>query len=367
MNENILDVDFTRTLPPTLKDDENMLALAKIVAEELQTTVRLSRLNLIYARIDELEESVLDILAYDLHVDWYLYEYPLAAKRAIIKDSVRVHKRLGTLYAVKKALGSIYPQSEIEEWFDYGGEPFSFRVVLDVTNSKALAEYFAIKKAVDSYKRLTAHMDDLIYQCRAMVEIRVGTTFFLLGSAMAGQHICGTYPQRSTLAGIAGGNVAINTQGDGYSFVDVAAGTRPQRSTAAIVHDTAILTEDSGTGFYCQADWTGDCYTGIRPQVSSQGAVEGVQTEAQVAGGAYNMVSSLTGTRPQTNDSAGLVGFDIEANINGEKFIFDSTQAGTTPHNSNPGIVESAGFVPAVTTEIFAFKSRICGSGYCKK
>ena len=56
-----------------------MLALARVVAAELQTTAQLSRLNLIYARIDELEESVLDILAYDLHVDWYSYEYPLAA------------------------------------------------------------------------------------------------------------------------------------------------------------------------------------------------------------------------------------------------------------------------------------------------
>ena len=43
MNETIFDIDFTKTLPPTLKDDENMLALARVVAAELQTTAQLSR------------------------------------------------------------------------------------------------------------------------------------------------------------------------------------------------------------------------------------------------------------------------------------------------------------------------------------
>ncbi len=301
MNETIFDIDFTKTLPPTLKDDENMLALARVVAAELQTTAQLSRLNLIYARIDELEESVLDILAYDLHVDWYSYEYPLAAKRAVIKDSVRVHKRLGTLYAAKKALGSVYPQSEIEEWFDYGGEPFSFRVVLDVTNARASAEYFAIKRAVDSYKRLTAHMDNLIYQCRAALEIRIEMAVFYLGAVMTGQRVCGTYPQRSASAGIVDSKFEVMTQGGAFVFDSTPAGTRPQRSFASAVKDVAVQTESQGAGFGCKSGSTGEYYAGIRPQ------------------------------------------------------------------NSTPAGVEEAGFIPAVKTETFAFKSKVCGTGYCKK
>ncbi len=301
MNENIFDVDFTRTLPPTLKNDKNMLALAKVVGEELQVTARLSRLNLIYARIDELEESVLDILAYDLHIDWYSYDYPLAAKREVIKDSVRVHKRLGTLYAVKKALGSVYPQSEVEEWFDYGGEPFAFRVVLDVTNAKAPAEYFAIKKAVDSYKRLTAHMENLIYQCRATLEIRIETAFFYLGTVRAGQYVCGTYPQRSTLAGVVGGKIDVTPQGVAFVFESTPAGTRPQRSCVAAVNNVVVQTESQSVGFRYNSDTAGEYFAGTRPENSILAGVEG------------------------------------------------------------------AAFIPAVTTESFAFRSKICGTGYCKK
>jgi len=91
MND-ILTIDLTRALPQCLKQDETMLALANIIVAELQKNAVDSRLATIYARIDE---SILDILAYDLHVDWYNYYDPVSAKRAVIKSSVKVHKRLG--------------------------------------------------------------------------------------------------------------------------------------------------------------------------------------------------------------------------------------------------------------------------------
>lgn len=94
MND-LYSIDFTRSLPPALKNDPNMLALAQTIAEQLQATARQIKQNIIYARIDELDEQTLDILAYDLHVDWYDYSYPIEVKRRTIKDSVRVHRRLG--------------------------------------------------------------------------------------------------------------------------------------------------------------------------------------------------------------------------------------------------------------------------------
>lgn len=110
MNENDLhSVDFTRSLPPVLQNDETMLALARSIAEQLQATAQQIKKNVIYARIDELDEQILDILAYDLHVDWYDYSYPVEVKRQTIKDSINVHRKLGTKYAVETALGAVYP------------------------------------------------------------------------------------------------------------------------------------------------------------------------------------------------------------------------------------------------------------------
>ena len=83
----IQDTDFMIQFPPALKKDKSMLALGEIIAEELHITAHETRKNIIYANIEELSETWLDVLAYDLHVDWYDYDYLIEIKRAIIKDS----------------------------------------------------------------------------------------------------------------------------------------------------------------------------------------------------------------------------------------------------------------------------------------
>ena len=39
-----------------------------------------------------------------MHVDWYDYSYPIEAKRNILRDSVKVHKKMGTKYAIAKEM-----------------------------------------------------------------------------------------------------------------------------------------------------------------------------------------------------------------------------------------------------------------------
>ncbi|GHV18385.1 hypothetical protein FACS18949_06550 [Clostridia bacterium] len=157
-DNSVYDVDYTHSLPPPLREDTKMLAFAQVMANRFRENAELAKLANIYARIDELPEKLLDILAYDLHVDWYDYSYPVEAKRQLIKDSIKVHKRLGTVYALKTALGSLYPQSDIEEWFDYGGQPGHFRVTLDVTNALVTASYSQIIRTVAYFKRLLSRL-----------------------------------------------------------------------------------------------------------------------------------------------------------------------------------------------------------------
>ncbi|WP_193774564.1 phage tail protein I [Vallitalea guaymasensis] len=194
MSNTIYDIDLTRMLPPSLQQDDNMLALANIIGKELQKNYELANQSIIYARIDDLEEKVLDILAYDLHIDWYDYSYPIEAKRALIKDSVKVHKKLGTKFAVETALGNLHPNSYVEEWFEYAGEPLSFRIILDTTHSRVGAGYSEIEKAVNAYKRKSAHMDNVIYQCNGKVQLSIETDNFNIKPIYCGTLNAGMYP-----------------------------------------------------------------------------------------------------------------------------------------------------------------------------
>lgn len=195
MSNSVYEIDFTRLLPNVLKQDEKIFTLGKVISEQLQKNIHLSKQAIIYAKIDELSENILDILAYDLHVDWYKYDYPVDVKKDIIKNSVRVHKRLGTKYAVEKALGDLLPNCVVQEWFEYGGLPSYFRILVDTQKAKIKATSREIIDIVKFYKRLSAHIDEIVYYCKDdTILIHEETKAYHFVPAYSGTVLCGMLP-----------------------------------------------------------------------------------------------------------------------------------------------------------------------------
>lgn len=64
--------------------------------------------------------------------------------RALIANAIEIHRYQGTLYAVKKVLLSVFSEAEILEWFDIGGEPYTFNA--KVTIGVSLDAVFDTKK-----------------------------------------------------------------------------------------------------------------------------------------------------------------------------------------------------------------------------
>lgn len=201
MNDyDIRSVDFTRSLPPPLKDDPEINALGRAIAEQLQITAQQIRQNIIYARIDELDEQTLDILAYDLHVDWYDYSYPIEVKRRTIKDSVKIHRRLGTKYAVETALGAVFPGTRVEEWFEYGGDPYTFRVIINATeNGVTAAQQAAVLERVIFYKNLRSHLEAVRFKVEQKAAVHIGGVHSIGTRLEVWPYLAGNIETRGTL------------------------------------------------------------------------------------------------------------------------------------------------------------------------
>lgn len=170
---DIYSVNFADYLPETLKYDPKMKAFAAAVTEQMLGVSAEIDNVLIYSKINELPEELIDILAYDMHVDWFDYSYSLDAKRDILKGSVKIHKTLGTKYAVETALGTIYPYTKIEEWFCYGGKPFCFRIRLNGDYNSAINITDILQKIL-IYKRASAHLDTIciVYCIKVIIDYK---------------------------------------------------------------------------------------------------------------------------------------------------------------------------------------------------
>lgn len=164
MSKGITADNLLRALPDVLAKDEHMLALADAIARQLETCVAKTDKPRIFPRLDELDEALLDALAWDFKVDWWDYTYTITEKRTTLRKSWYVHKHMGTPAAVRTALSAIYPDTRVEEWFEYGGEPYHFRLQIPVDESTLDASKHAtVLSLVAFYKNLRSVLDSVEY------------------------------------------------------------------------------------------------------------------------------------------------------------------------------------------------------------
>ena len=247
-------VNFMAQLPRVIDEDENLHALAYAISRALATHLADIPEEEIYTRIDALPERLLDILAKDFSIDWYGYDYPVEVKRELIKTNYYVHRHLGTYGAVRKAISAIYPDSIMEEWFEYGGDPYYFRIVIDVSEAPMVGlSHAEIVRAVNMYKSLRSHLEDDAIAYRVRNEIEVGLD---VGYCVYTVRVCGTFPEPAMQGLLLDLGIVANTDKGGMLYNvpavgEISAGTWPGISQQGDIEDTKILTlPDYGSAEY---------------------------------------------------------------------------------------------------------------------
>lgn len=319
MNNGLTAERMMDSFPLALQKDPKMVALAHSIANVLEQ--RLDEINLgqIYTRIDQLPEDLLDILAKDFAVDWYDHDYDLAAKRRTIKSAPYIHRHRGTAGAVLRGIRAIYPGSRLEEWWQYGGEPYHFRVMLDMSGSDA--SYVSTERvlwAIGYYKSLRSHNDGVYYQSAFGIEIVASSGYIVYAVRR-----CGTFPKTATQGGISAGNIIIVTDEFGGSYAHPRTGqldagmfpaTATQGRTAA--SEIEVLTVDNG-GAYAP-----EKLAGTYPETATQGFDDAGYVVVQTADGSSTYAAPASGDltaglHPATATSGGTSGGGLVAEESG--------------------------------------------------
>jgi len=164
----------TSLLPKVYPIEEHALDIATAVRVE-GISVELQRIKTL-ANPRTCPVEFLPILAYSFGSDfyWEFEDLSEAQQREMIANSLQLHRKKGTLWAIKKVLDILGFEMELTEWWEnkddpFGinpTEPYTFNLVLDVANfyenSKKVfteKEQRRILKYLYIYKNVRSHFD----------------------------------------------------------------------------------------------------------------------------------------------------------------------------------------------------------------
>ena len=145
---------ITTVLPPHSTDFERALEQASLWVVENSAIPRIWDTQLC-------PEDLLPWLAWSLSVDHWNPEWGVDQKRDAVKRSIYIHRKKGTVGAVKSAVAGFGYASEIAEWFEYGGETHTFKIkiegdgTLDLNND-FITQFVAV---IDAVKPARSHYD----------------------------------------------------------------------------------------------------------------------------------------------------------------------------------------------------------------
>lgn len=165
MAETTKTVRLASLLPDSIASDQTIIDTNTVLQPQIDDVTDAIASIEILPRIDELPESILRMLAWENGV--YSTEWQLAktveAKRQLVKDSFQLNKRRGTRWAVERVFEVLEIPAMLEEWFEYGGDPYTFRInVLDVGEGGITGEQIKlIKRLVNEYKPLRSHNESI--------------------------------------------------------------------------------------------------------------------------------------------------------------------------------------------------------------
>lgn len=170
--------NFMGQLPSALYEDSRMYALSRAIASVLVAHIRQLPLAELYSNLDGLPEFVIDFIAEELKTPFYNVSLPAGEKRVLVWETPSYYRTNGTLGACKRILQAIYPGSQIEEWFDYDGQPYCFRVhARNDVRIRELQGFDEFLRLIDTVKRLAAKLESVIVDADpADTPLRVGAS-----------------------------------------------------------------------------------------------------------------------------------------------------------------------------------------------
>jgi phage tail P2-like protein len=195
--------------PPSIKQDPRIVAVLEALDRELKGIHGQKGYLYIIRRLDELPEEIVDLLAWQWHVDFWEASLPVEIKRQLVKNSIPWHRKKGTAGVVKEMAATVLGEATVEEWFQYGGEPYFFRIRTG-DNIRDGKVFERLIKIVNAVKNVRSWLEKITVESRYPLNLHWGAAVRDQGKIIVG---VGAPPgQRARQTLYCGGSLYIREQ-----------------------------------------------------------------------------------------------------------------------------------------------------------
>lgn len=154
--------DILKLLPYSLRQDPVLEAIAEATEMQLKQAYQEAGVVSNLVNIDEMPDELLDLLAFEKHVDFYQANLPIDQKRNLVKSSISLHRKKGTPAAIQQVFNKLALDSKLKEWFQYGGEPYYFKIEVNIKDKSVSEETLnSLITMINEYKNIRSHLEKI--------------------------------------------------------------------------------------------------------------------------------------------------------------------------------------------------------------
>lgn len=167
--------NITKILPESLAGEASVQALGYAINKAMKRLIDHCQYIGVYAAIDTAPEKILDMLALDLNTQYYDDSLNIEVKRALIKNTLVWYMGTGTPAAVVEMVEAVFGNGEIQEWFEYGGEPYHFKI--NTSNINSTDEMIRqIEALIGSIQNVRSYLEEVSVEVMQQLHLFHGCT-----------------------------------------------------------------------------------------------------------------------------------------------------------------------------------------------
>lgn len=155
MNEAKL-IDFVPASIIHDKTIKGLCAAADVIIRKLEN--ELPKANL-FENLHLFTDKELDIIAEAEEIPWYDTSYEKAVKIDIIHDYEKFAMIIGTKEAIEGVTTNIFGESYIDEWYEYGGQQYGFKVHTQALLTPDMNDIFT--RVIEHVKNMRSNVESI--------------------------------------------------------------------------------------------------------------------------------------------------------------------------------------------------------------